>query len=201
MGCNCDGTGLGLSGAFEGCISLIDLNLYIRIPNGVRITATDMFKDCKLNSKLLQQLFDSLPTTKYATTITIGYDPSSLDPNVDKPEGSEQTWAEAFAAKKWTVTWEAYVEPVANAPKMLKAKASPVKYYKLDEIPDEMVDMMGDMEMYTKDDKHYALVCGDMVTAPGENGTVLYNTDIENVVEASNKAAALELLGAVLVEK
>lgn len=201
ISCHCEGTALGLSGAFEGCVSLIDLNLYIRISNAARITATDMFKDCKLNSKLLQQLFDSLPTTKNATPITIGYDPELVDPNVDKPEGSELTWAEAFAEKKWTVTWEAYVEPVENTPKMLMAKAPKQKLYKLDEIPDEMVEAMDDFTVYVKGGKHYLMTSGDSVTAPGTDGALLRDTEVENVIRAGSLQEAIDLLGVTLAEK
>lgn len=185
-------------GAFENCTSLT--NLVLNISNNFLNTSicrtTDMFKGCRLNSKLLQQLLDSLPIpgSKISSAdITIGYDPASVDPNVDKPEGSELTWAEAFAEKKWTVTWEAYVEPVANTPKLLKAAKQ--KLYKLDEIDEELLDMLGDSTVYVKGGKHYLMTSGDSVTAPGTDGALLRDTDVENVVRAGSLQEAIDLLG------
>ena len=193
------------SNAFNGCTSLVDLDFELIGTYGQsnafqRFIATNMFSGCKLNSHILQKILSSSPKITSAP-ITIGYDPSSLDPNVDKPEGSELTWAEAFAEKKWTVTWEAYVEPVENAPKMLMAKAPKQKLYKLDEIPDEMVEVMGDFTVYVKDGKHYLMTSGDSVTAPGTDGTLLRDTEVENVVRAGSLQEAIDLLGVTLAEK
>ena len=196
-----DGTpalGIMATSAFENCTNLT--NLVLNIPsdflkNTNICRTTDMFKGCRLNSKLLRQLLDSLPipgSRISSADITIGYDSASVDPNVDKPEGSESTWAEAFAAKKWTVTWEAYVEPVANAPKLLKVAKQ--KLYKLDEIDEEMLDMLGDSTVYVKGGKHYLMTSGDSVTAPGTDGALLRDTDVENVVRAGSLQEAIDLL-------
>ena len=190
--------------AFKNCISLKNIAISHNTINFINIGFKGMFSGCRLGEEQLTQLLDktkfNVKPDSMPMNINIGHD-SSIDPAVDKPEGSDKTWAELFADKNWTVTWEAYVEPVENAPKLMKAKSEPAKYYKLDEIPGEMLEIVGDMELYVKGGKHYTLVCGDMVSAPGPDGTVLFNTDVENVVQASNKADALEMLGASPVEK
>lgn len=191
------------SNAFNGCTSLADLDFefvgsYGQSKAFQTFIATNMFSGCKLNSHILQKILSSSPKITSAP-ITIGYDPSSLDPNVDKPEGSELTWAEAFAEKKWTVTWEAYVEPVENAPKLLKAAKQ--KLYKLDEVAEEMLDMLGDSAVYVKGGKHYLMTSGDSVTAPGTDGALLRDTEVENVVRAGSLQEAIDLLGAALAEK
>ena len=70
-----------------------------------------------------------------------------------------------------------------------------MKYYNLYEIPEEETKRTP-MAVYTDGEKFYTLNCGDMISTLSSDGkTILYNTEIEGVVEASSDAEAADKLG------
>lgn len=70
-----------------------------------------------------------------------------------------------------------------------------VKYYRLDEIEDG-----GKADTYTDGKKTYMLSWGHSISAPGPNGTTLWNTDIEGVIEAASDEEAATKFGVTKVE-
>lgn len=69
------------------------------------------------------------------------------------------------------------------------------KYYRLDEIED------GDRaNAYTDGNKTYVLSWGHSISAPGPNGTTLWNEEIDGVVAAYSDEEAAAKFGVTKVE-
>lgn len=200
---------LQLTNMFENCTSLETFDVKLKYDiSGTNINATNMFSGCLIDKKLLEEIFNCLLTWEKKgalSNITIGIDSTVVDPAVDVIEDESSTYYgktfdEAFTACKWTVTWQ-YNTPAAKASAKLMAKTAPVKFYKLDEIDEELLEYMENTSVYTKDGKYYLVTFGDLVTSPGLNDTILRNTEIENVVEARSLEEAVDILGVKLIDK
>lgn len=76
------------------------------------------------------------------------------------------------------------------------------RYYQAVEIDADNVNMMKSVGavLYTASDKYYSLSWGHSISAPGPNGTTLWNTDIDGVVEATSDEEAAAKLGVTKVE-
>lgn len=201
---------LQLTNMFENCTSLETFDVKFKYDaSGTSINATNMFSGCLIDKKLLEEIFNCLSTWEkraaVLSNITIGIDSTAVNPTVDVIEDESspyygKTFDEAFTACKWTVTWQ-YNTPAAKAAAKLMEKPTPMKFYKLDEIDEELLEYMENTSVYTKDGKYYLVTFGDLVTSPGSDDTILRNTEIENVVEARSLEEAVDILGVKLIDK
>lgn len=72
------------------------------------------------------------------------------------------------------------------------------KYYQLVEITKDDAEEYKnhDITVYKKSRKYYTLNCGNMIsTLADDRKTILYNTEIEGVIEAENDEDAVEKFG------
>lgn len=70
------------------------------------------------------------------------------------------------------------------------------RYYKIEEITKEQADMMKEHGVYEKDGKFYTLGWGHQISTLGpDRKTILFNTEIEGVIEADNDEDAMQKFG------
>lgn len=76
------------------------------------------------------------------------------------------------------------------------------KYYQMNEVSEDEAKHLGEVTVvYEKDGKYYMLGWGHEISTLAEDRvTILYNTDIEGVVEAKDDAEAAEKFGLTAIE-